>query len=862
MRRASTAVRIVAMLCVVGAAFAPVVAIEGRGRTVVLVVDGSLSVTRDASTVAEAFVREIYEARGDTSVAVVGIYDRAEVVSPPGAELPSDFTLSRSARRPGTNLASGIRLAGALLPDSGERRIVLLTDGRETRGDARAAVARLRRRGVELDTLSLDNGVPAGPVVERLTVTPERAVMGQAVTATASVRGVPGAQAAIRWSESGHYARTDLVTFDPAGRAEVVLEVPHPTAGLYTFEAEVSATDAAHPTGRARGAAYVAGRPKVLVVSLAGERPGLLAGALDDGDAEVSYRGLEVFDDAARALTGVDLVVLSDLPIARAGEVTLLSGLTVAAQEALIEYVSQGGGLFVTGGAFGFSPEYGEAPLARLLPVEIEDRGEIDDPEVAMAVMLDRSGSMGAMVGTHTKLELAIEASLAAASTLRPDDRVAIASVDIVSTWHQPLEPTATLLQRREAIRAMSIGGGGIYVYTALADAYALLGGATEPVRHVILFSDTADSEEQFQGCPFMPCSSELPSAVTLAETARRTGVTTSVVGIGNPTDHDVAFLQELANAGGGRYYLTTQGTDLRRIFVAETRAAARSNLHEGDVRVVAGDSHPIRDGVDASAIPSVDGFVETLKRPSASTILETDDGRPILAAWRYGLGQVVGITTDGGGLWTEAWSSWQGSGQLMRQAARFAMRRHMTGSSDADVVVNEREVELVLDVAPESRSRPARVELLAIDESGNEKRLEAELEPEGPFRYRARARIDGQPFVIARAWDDEGTLVVETFGGEQSADEYAGSGADERLLRELAREGRGRFAPSPFDVLRAARASGERPLPLWPLLLVIAALLVAVDLWLRRLGRSARRDLSTIATRATPRSPELRDAA
>ena len=63
-------------------------------------------------------------------------------------------------------------------------------------------------------------------------------------------------------------------------------------------------------------------------------------------------------------------------------------------------------------------------------PVEIEDKGQIEDPRVAMAIMLDRSGSMGAMVGTHTKLSLAVEAALAAAATLRSDDLLALGSVD------------------------------------------------------------------------------------------------------------------------------------------------------------------------------------------------------------------------------------------------------------------------------------------------------------------------------------------------------------------------------------------------------------------------------------------------
>src|SRR5690606_26775010 len=155
-------------------------------------------------------------------------------------------------------------------------------------------------------------------------------------------------------------------------------------------------------------------------------------------------------------------------------------------QHQLLEYVSEdGGGLIVSGGAFGFGPEWADTPIARLLPVAIEDQGELEDPPVAMAMMLDGSGSMGMRVGPYTKIRLAVEGCLAAASTLRPEDRVAIASVEDRTQWIQPLAPTAALEENRERVRALRAGGGGIYVYTALRDAYAALGEAPEPIRHV-----------------------------------------------------------------------------------------------------------------------------------------------------------------------------------------------------------------------------------------------------------------------------------------------------------------------------------------------------------------------------------------
>ena len=51
--------------------------------------------------------------------------------------------------------------------------------------------------------------------------------------------------------------------------------------------------------------------------------------------------------------------------VKRAGEVTLLAGVSTRGQRELLEYVRErGGGLIVTGGAFGFGPEYaGSASL-------------------------------------------------------------------------------------------------------------------------------------------------------------------------------------------------------------------------------------------------------------------------------------------------------------------------------------------------------------------------------------------------------------------------------------------------------------------------------------------------------------------
>src|SRR5262249_726221 len=151
-------------------------------------------------------------------------------------------------------------------------------------------------------------------------------------------------------------------------------------------------------------------------------------------------------------------VVLSDVPIAKTAEVGAMGGLTQKVQEQLLDAVRErGAGILATGGPFGFAPEYAGTPISRMLPVEIDSQGDVEDPPVAMAIMLDRSGPMAAQAGsgTHTKIQLATEAALAAADALRPDDQLALGSVDEKTTWNLPLSPIKKLDGARERIRAI-----------------------------------------------------------------------------------------------------------------------------------------------------------------------------------------------------------------------------------------------------------------------------------------------------------------------------------------------------------------------------------------------------------------------
>ena len=858
---ASSWVRIVAIAAAASAPFAPPMHSAATTRSVVYVVDDSASVGRSGVAVAEAFVQQAWDARGDVKVGLVAFAAKPELLLPVGASgpLPS-IGVNRSG---GSDLSAALRLARAALPASGERRIVLLTDGRATRGDAMSDVIRAEQAGITVDTIPIGSTKLDHLAMTRFAPREPRVSEGEPAQLTAAFHGESASTVKVRWSRDGQEIATSETTLDSRGIGDSSITDPHPPPGIHVYRAQIVSASKGGPTFSADGpslttAVTVGGKPRVVVITIDGTCPAILGDALDKAEVDKQIVTLpEGMPDAA-ALSGADLVVLADVPLEAVGTAASGEGLTPAAQAALIDYAQKGGGVLVTGGAFGLAPEYAGTPLARMLPVEIEDKGQIEDPKVAMAIMLDRSGSMGAMVGTHTKLSLAVEAALAAAATLRADDLLALGSVDEETHWDHPFGPVSGLAERREKIRSIDVGGGGILIFTALVDAYGTLRHAPAPVRHVIIFADTADSEEQTESCQ-RGCTEPPRTALELAEAAHRTGITTSVVGIGREGDSDTPFLHQLAASGGGRFYRTDDGADLRRIFVSETRVAARSNLRDGPVEVRVSEDHPILAGVDLEKMPALGGFVETKRRATAAVALVTrEDDKPILASWRYGLGQVVVITTDLRGDWNGSWSHFAGAGQVLRQMVRFAMRKHSSGNADMRVTVGDHGAEAILDLAEptgEPAAAPSTIEAFAVSEDGTSHPLPfgATLERLAPGRFRAHAKTGGEPFVVVRARDANGGSVGEAIGRLDGGDELAVLGPDERALEDLARAGSGLYAPEAEETLRSGGVGGKVPVPLWPWILLGSALLVCVDLWLRRVGKG-RAAAGVAALAAAPR--------
>ncbi|MCA9579982.1 MAG: VWA domain-containing protein, partial [Myxococcales bacterium] len=178
-----------------------------------------------------------------------------------------------------------------------------------------------------------------------------------------------------------------------------------------------------------------------------------------------------------------------------------------------------GGGLLLMGGDRSLGPGgFARTPVEEVSPVAFDLRQDGRRANLSEVIIIDYSGSMGAPVGSRTKLDLANEAAARSAALLGPADRVGVMHVDTVVSWTVPLSPASNRsIERR--IREVGPGGGGIYTDISLQAAYAALDREKSGLKHVLLFAD-GDDAEQLDGC----------RALVRAATAK--GITTSVISL------------------------------------------------------------------------------------------------------------------------------------------------------------------------------------------------------------------------------------------------------------------------------------------------------------------------------------------
>ncbi len=427
-----------------------------------------------------------------------------------------------------------------------------------------------------------------------------------------------------------------------------------PGAGVHRYDLRLWREDDSQPRNNAAE----------LWVEVSGERTVLVAGSgPDDPVPDLLRRGgmsCQLVSDPSRldagSASGASLIVLnnvsaSELPAA------FLQSLPFAVTE-------QGRGLLMLGGKNSFGGGgFFQSPIDPLLPVSMELRREHRKLAVAMALVLDRSGSMTAMTAAgRTKMDLANDGAARAVDLLGEFDQAAVIAADSLAHIVVPLTGVGPNRQTlRSRIRAIESMGGGIFVHTALQAAWAELQKSVSANRHIILFSDAADSEEP----------GDYPALIS---NMRAGNATLSVIGLGTPADADAALLEDIALRGGGRMFFCDEPSSLPALFAQETAAVARSLFVESETPTASASGWQEIAARPMSWPTSVGGFNLCYLRPNADAALISADAytAPLVAFANRGTGRTGAVTFPFTGAAAARTLAWEHAADFLQTFARW----------------------------------------------------------------------------------------------------------------------------------------------------------------------------------------------
>lgn len=649
----------------------PAVRRPAPGGAVIVVADRSASMPAGSEAAHLEALRTLGASRGaDDLLGLVSFGARTQVETPASKGAPpAGFAAEVDASA--SSLAEAIDAALSIAPGDMPTRILILSDGRSTDGDARAQAALAASRGVAIDHRFVGRTRAADVAIERIEA-PLRVAPGESFLIDAWVASPSGGPTEYTLQRSGQVIARGTADLPAGGGRLTFRDTAQPGATLdYTLTLTPNEDDTLPENNRARLLVGVQDTRAVLVVT---ETPGGgLANLLKASGLNVDARSPVAVDWSAASLAGYAAVVLENVAIQDIG---LLGAQMLSS---LVE--DRGLGLVMTGGKRSFAAGgYLGTPIERVLPVSLELRQERRLLAASIVVTLDRSGSMAAPVASgQTKMRLAGEASAQVYEMMTPIDRFGAIAVDSSPATVAKLEPIGTSPGVPSALRRIQAGGGGIFVYTALTAAAAMLTGDDAPgARHIVLFADAADAEEP-------------GDYINLLSKLRDAGVTVSVVALGTRADADAALLDDIARRGEGRALYTNDARILPQLFAQDALAVVRGAFLDQPTPVDTMAGLYALVNADLGPFPSIGGYNPTYAKDGATVGAVTVDeyAAPVVASWEAGLGRVAVYTGEVDGQWTGDFAAWSRAGSLIASLVRHAAGS--SGSAGEDVVIRQR---------------------------------------------------------------------------------------------------------------------------------------------------------------------------
>ena len=814
--------RVVILICLIGAVAGTELERITDDLAVYFLLDQSDSIPEESRMASAQAVRNVSEqfmtAKDKAGVIVFG--REASI------ELGVDSTLGMGdilsyVETDQTDLASAIRLAIAAFPQGHMKRIVVYSDGNETRGTVLEEAKLARAAGISIDVVPLRSDNPQEVRVRDVSV-PGQANADEPFQLRIVVYAEQDSEATLRVFQRLGAQTRQLTPQDvtlQAGDNTFVLTQELQSPGFYEYEVVVeSLSDTVLANNRGRAFTVVQGEPRILYVEGDAEHGLYLEPALRSEGLNVVKVHPGMLPASLAQLQNYDAVVLADVS---ATDLTLDQMKSI---EAMVRDL--GIGLVAVGGPSSFGAGgYLDTPVENALPVDMDIKQRKMMPRGALALIMHtcefRDGNAWAR-----------DIALASLNVLSSQDLMGMLGYvhggqGLISgdSWIFDLGPVRDKSAMRQLISEGSTRIGDMpSVVPTLKMAYTALKGADAAVKRIMLISD---------GDPAGP-------SPVLLQQLKNAGISVSTVCINPHSMSDQNMLRNLSTITGGQYYFVTNPNKLPQIFMKEAAVVKRGLLIEKPFQPKPNHDSELLFGLGDTPMPDLQGYVVTTAKDNATVPLLSHEDDPVLAHWRYGLGKSVAFTSDATNRWAVDWLNWPGFNRFWAQTVRWATRELSPSNFRVETAV---------------RDGMGHIKIDAVDEDGNFinflsprgvvtgpapdfKRREIELPPTGPGIYEATFPLDDSGVYMMNLLYEKGDGTQGTIPAGLAlgySPEYEYTTTNIPLLEQVADVGAGQIRTGDSNPYEHDLVAAPSVKPIWHLLALVAACLFPLEIFVRR---------------------------
>lgn len=640
---------------------------------VYVVADASFSAKHNLDTVDE-YIGKVQAALPDNAqMGVVAFGRDYELLTPLGEAVQSvkNATVDDSA----TDITNALEYTSTLFDDGVIRRIVLITDGKQTDSAGVDALIRcienLKASNVYIDAMYVNDNITGEQREVQITgvTATESVFIGQETTADALLQSSFEANVIVSLYKGGEKVEDRAITLSQ-GYNIVNFELDTSEAGTRHYEIVVSAEDGQDELLNNNGYEFTQTvAEKVNVLFIAPARADLTEAQklYGDGASLDAYINKTAVPCTVEELCRYDEIVLCNT------DVRTLANYTSFVQ-AVDKTVSFFGKSLLTIGDTKIQNKSDDVleRLADMLPVKF---GNDDQDAKLLGIVIDTSRSMQ----NFSSLTMAKRAAKKLIDLLQDDDYVTVIQFAGSSNIKQPSVKVGDETHR-EYLKETVIEGlqptQGTMLGKGLKDAYTAMKDQAFDRKEVVIISDG----ETY--------ANEPDDAVQVAKDLFAIGIPTSVIHTTRKPeleDDEISdaekLLDDIATEGNGNFYSATSVETLDELMLVDVADDVTDSIIErvSPVKI----TRPADQAVAGlTEMPSVNGYAYAKSKASAETVLSVDyvkagGGKveaPLYAYWNYGNGKVSTLTTTLTGEWVSGWTDGNGGKTFVKNM--FASNR------------------------------------------------------------------------------------------------------------------------------------------------------------------------------------------